>query len=201
MKQEDVLRKCIVSGKVQEKSQLLRFVLTPDLNVIPDFKKKLPGKGIYVKNSKEALLLAIEKNLFSKAAKQKIKVDSSLVEMVEAVLRKKGLESISIARKAGVLVSGLEKVIEVLKKEKVAFVLEAGDAGCDGHNRVMLAAKNLDVFRLYSIEELDTALNKTNTVHIAFKKSDVAKMVYNEFKRLESFLDTKKTDMAMEKVL
>lgn len=187
MKQE-VERKDIVSGKVMEKEKLLRFVLAPDLTVVPDFKKKLPGKGIYVENSQNALKLAVAKNLFAKAAKQKAKVSEDLVQMVETILRKKGLDAVSLARKAGILVTGMEKVLDALKKDNVAFVLEASDAGSDGHNRVMLLAKNLEVFRLYDIEELDTALNKANTVHVAFTKSEMAKMVYNEFKRLANFL-------------
>ena len=43
---------------------------------------------------------------------------------------------------------------------------------------------------LYDVEELDKALDKVNTVHMAFLKSDMAKMVYNEFKRLNSFLNS-----------
>ena len=73
MKKDDVTRKCIVTGKVMNKKDLLRFVVTPDLLVVPDFKKKLPGKGIYVTNSKKILQTAIDKNLFAKASKLNVK--------------------------------------------------------------------------------------------------------------------------------
>lgn len=49
---KDTNRKCIVTGNVIDKSGLLRFTVTPDRLVVPDFKKKLPGKGIYVTNSR-----------------------------------------------------------------------------------------------------------------------------------------------------
>lgn len=182
-------RKCIVCGKVMEKDSLLRFVVTPDNQVVPDFKKKLPGKGIWVRNSKQALETAVAKNLFSKAAKKQVKADG-LVEMVENILHKKGLDAVSLARKAGALVTGMEKVSEAVKKEKVAFILEAKDAGADGHERIMRLAKNLKVFRTYDIEELDKALDKVNTVHAAFLKSGMANAVYNEFSRFESFLNS-----------
>lgn len=71
MKQETENRKCIVCGEVKEKELLLRFTLAPDNQVVPDFKKKLPGKGIYVSVSKTALQKAVEKNLFAKAVKKK----------------------------------------------------------------------------------------------------------------------------------
>lgn len=183
-------RKCIVSGEVMEKDNLLRFTVTPDNQIIPDFKKKLPGKGIWVKNSKKTLQIAIDKNLFSKVLKRNVKVSDELVQIVEELLHKKGLDVISLARKAGVLVTGLEKVSDAIKKGKAAFVLEAKDAGADGHNRIMLLAKDLEVFRTYDIEELDKALDKVNTVHIAFFKSEMAKAVRVEFSKFENFLNS-----------
>lgn len=190
MKQEDVLRKCIVSGETAEKSKLLRFVAVPGGKIVPDFKKKLPGKGIYVTNSRAMLKTAVEKNLFAKAIKGKARAESGLVDMTEQVLRKRALDSVSLARKAGALVIGLEKVLECLKKNGVAFVLEAEGAGEDGHNRVRLAAKNLKIYSLFSSEELDKALSKTNTVHAAFAKGEMSRMVQNEFDKLFDFLNS-----------
>ena len=183
-------RKCIVSGEVLPKENLLRFVVTPDNQIVPDFKKKLAGKGIWVSNSKSMLKKAIDKNIFSKAAKKTVKTDSELVEIVEGLLKKHGLNTISLARKAGILLTGFEKVSESIKKNKAAFILEAEDAGADGHNRIMLLAKNLEVFRIYKVEELDKALNKVNTVHAAFLQSEMAKQIRNEFSKLEDFLNS-----------
>ena len=170
----------------------ISFILDefPNIGVVPDFKKKLPGKGIYVTNSRRLLQKAIEKNLFAKAAKQKAKVAPELDLMVEQLLRRHALDAVSLARKAGVLVTGLEKVLEAIKKDKVAFVSEAKDAGDDGHQRIVLAARELEIFRLFDIEELDTALNKVNTVHAAFLKGEMAKMVHNEFNKLADFLNS-----------
>ena len=187
---EDKERKDIVSGQVMDSKDLLRFTVTPDNQVIPDFKKRLPGKGIYVACSLSALKVAIAKNLFAKAAKRNVRVNDGLIPMVEAILKKKGLEAICLAKKAGALLTGFEKVSEAVKKGKAAFILEAGDAGADGHEKMLSLAKGLDVFVLYDVEELDKALDKVNTVHMAFLKSDMAKMVYNEFKRLNSFLNS-----------
>ena len=100
------------------------------------------------------------------------------------------MDAVSLARQAGVVITGFEKVCEAVKKGKVAFVLEAKDAGADGHNRIMLLAKDLEVFRTYEIEELDKALNKVNTVHAAFLKGEMAKAIRNEFSRFENFLNS-----------
>lgn len=189
MKAEET-RKCIVCGEVLHKEKLLRFTLTPDNQIVPDFKKKLPGKGIWVRNSKQALSMAIDKNLFAKAAKKNVKVNLELVDMVESLLHKRALDAISLARKAGAIVFGFEKVCDAIKKNKVAFVLEAADAGVDGYNKIMNLAKNLEVFRTFNVEELDKELDKVNTVHIAFLHGEMAKAVQVEISRLEDFLNS-----------
>ena len=107
---EDKTRKDIVSGNVMNDNDLLRFTVTPDNVVIPDFKKRLPGKGIYVACSMSSLKIAIEKNLFAKTLKKNVKLPPDLAEMVENLLRKKGLEDICLAKKAGDLLTGFEKV-------------------------------------------------------------------------------------------
>lgn len=102
MKQETENRKCIVCGEVKEKELLLRFTLAPDNQVVPDFKKKLPGKGIYVSVSKTALQKAVEKNLFAKAVKKNAKVSAELVQTVENILRKKVWNQFVWQRKPGI---------------------------------------------------------------------------------------------------
>ena len=97
--EQDVTRKCIVSGEVKEKSELLRFV-DEQGHLVPDFQKKLKGKGIYVTNSKQMLQKAVEKKLFTKAAKRQLKEESEIVEIVENLMRKRGLDFLNLARKA-----------------------------------------------------------------------------------------------------
>lgn len=183
-------RRCIVTGEHKDKACLLRFTMVDGGLIVPDLNKKLAGRGVFVSNSKKLLAEAVKKNCFSKATKGKGRLCPDLVDMVEALLKKRGLDMINLARKAGCLVCGFEKVKEALAKNKVAFVLEAKDAGADGHQKMTELSKNVEMVEVYSIEELDKALDKVNTVHIAFLKSDMAKTVYWELKRYEQFLNS-----------
>ena len=187
---KDKERKDIVSGEIMESHDLLRFTITPDSVVVPDFKKRLPGKGIYVACALSALKTAIKKNLFAKAAKKAVKTDESLLKIVENLLHKKGLEAVCLAKKAGDLITGFDKVSEALRQGRVAFILEAKGAGADGHAKMVAMAKNIEIFDLYDVEELDKALDRVNTVHAAFLKNKMSEMVYNEFKRLDKFLNS-----------
>lgn len=171
-----------------EVENLLRFAEVEGM-LIPDFNKKFPGKGVYVENSVSVLKKAIEKKLFSKFYKKNLNEKEELVEQVQNILKKKGLESINFSKKAGVLITGFEKVRDVIIHDKVAFLLQATDSGEDGRKKISSLAKTLEIFSLYTIEELDKALDKTNTVHVAFKKSPMAKTVHRDFNKLRSFLE------------
>ena len=63
-------RKCIATGKVLSKSELVRFVLGPNNVIYPDLENKLPGRGMWVKAKRSAIVKAEESQLFARAANQ-----------------------------------------------------------------------------------------------------------------------------------
>jgi len=186
MTRELIERKCILEGVVKPESELLRFV---ELNneLLPDFNKKLPGKGMYITCNQLSLIKALDKKLFQKVSRHNLNISEDFIEMVGALLKQKALESLNIARKSGMLIVGFEKLKEVLKKDKVEFIVEAKDAGLDGKEKVALLAKNIEIFNLFSIDELDIALNRENTVHLAVLKGSASKMVHINLKRYQKF--------------
>ena len=186
MKENNPNRTCIVTGEEKTKEQLLRFTLTPDNQVVPDFNKKLPGKGFYITNSRTVLEQALNKNIYKKLGKN-VTVMPNLIEIVENVLKNRALEAINLAKKAGSLITGFEKVKENLQKGKVAFIIEASDAGDDGADKIRAAAKDTEILTLFSVEELDQALNKVNTVHSALLKGNMADMVRSQLHRWQDF--------------
>lgn len=189
MKTTNPNRTCIVTKEEKPQEELLRFTLTDDGRVVPDFKKKLPGKGFYVTNSRRLLENAIAKKAFAKLGR-KVNVAADLPDMVADLLRANALAALNLARKAGVLVTGFEKVKEKLARGKVAFLLEAVDAGGDGHAKIAAAAEKTEILALFTIEELDKALNKINTVHAALLQSQMADMVYGQLKKWQTFINS-----------
>lgn len=187
MSREQVERKCILEGTVKPISELLRFV---ELNnaLLPDFNKKLPAKGMYVTNNRLSLAKALEKKLFHKVSRHCLNIADNFMEMVENLIKQQALSSINLARKSGILVTGFEKVKEAVKKNKVEFIIEATNAGHDGREKIAFLAKNVEIFNLFDIDELDMALNKENTVHIAVLKGDMTRVVYNNLKKYQNFI-------------
>lgn len=186
MSREQIERKCILDGTVKPLAELLRFV---ELNneLLPDFNKKLPAKGMYVTANRLSLIKALEKKLFHKVSRHNLRISEDFMENVERLLKQKALDSLNIARKSGALLTGFEKLKEAVKKNKVSFIVEAVDAGLDGKEKVALLAKSIEIFNLFSIDELDKTLNKENTVYVAVLKGDVSGMVYQNLKKYQNF--------------
>ncbi len=184
----ELQRKCVVTGQVKPQDELLRFVKTPDSCLVPDFAKKLDGRGLYVLNSKTALKTALDKNLFIKSIHSFLKIPEDFLSQVEHLLYQRGLDTLNLARKAGALVTGFEKVKANILKNKVAFVVEAVDASDDSSQKIAAVSKNLETLKVYTSQDLDTALSKESTVYTAVLKSGIAPTVYKNIKRYQTFL-------------
>lgn len=189
MSEELETRKCVISGKILPKDELLRFVVLPNGDMLPDFTKKLGGRGVYVSNSKKLLESMTEKHPLNKVLHKKVVVAESLPQTVEELLAKKGLNALNLARKAGDLVLGFEKVKECVTSGKAAFIVEAADAGTDGRQKIAETAAGLEKFTLYDTATLDSVLDRANTVYLAVKKGQTERMVYAALKKYQTFLN------------
>ena len=49
------MRKCIATGELCPKAELIRFVVGPEGTIVPDVAGKLPGRGIWVRPERAAL--------------------------------------------------------------------------------------------------------------------------------------------------
>ena len=189
MKQQETERKCIVTGEVKPKEALLRFVVTQDGQLLPDLNKKFAGRGLYVSNSRQALAKALSGNLFVKAVRRNLKIQPDMLQTVEKLLYKKGLDSINLGIKAGAVVSGFEKVKDKLARGHVAFIIQASDAAPDGCRKIEQSAAGLPVLKVYASADFDASLDRVNTMHLAVLKGPMEKMVYENVKKYQDFLD------------
>ncbi|MCR6629641.1 MAG: DUF448 domain-containing protein [Magnetospirillum sp.] len=103
-------RRCIVTGQVRPKGELLRFVVSPAGEVVPDLEHRLPGRGIWLSARRDVVNTAVTKRLFAKAARRAVTVPGELADRLEGLLCRRCLDAISLARRAGQAVCGFEKV-------------------------------------------------------------------------------------------
>ncbi|MCU0815835.1 MAG: RNA-binding protein [Cypionkella sp.] len=177
-------RKCIASGESQPKAGLIRFVIGPEAQVVPDVQGKLPGRGIYVSADRAALDRTIRKNLFSRAARQPVTVPEELVTQLEALLLQRVVGLLSLARKAGAAVAGYEKVKEWLKTGKAAALIQANDGSERGRDKLRPPAGPETLISCLSAGELGLAFGRERAIHAALAAGGLERSVVEEAARL-----------------
>jgi len=166
-------RMCIATRTVKPTGELIRFVVAPDGAVVPDLKQKLPGRGVWVTATREALALAVRRKAFGAAFRRDVKADAGLVGLTERLLERAALDALAICGKASLAVAGFAKVEAALARDRVAALLHASDAADDGVRKLDAAVQWRDgdnrvpIVRDFSSEQLDLALARPNVVHAA----------------------------------
>ena len=165
-------RRDLVTHEVMDESRLIRFVAAPDGSVAPDLGRKLPGRGMWVAADRASVETAARKGLFSRSAKAKLSASPDLADQVDSLLRRRVLDGLGLAKRAGDLISGYEKVASALNAGRAAWVIEAADGAADGRRKILNVARKSPrapkLLGLYSNEELGLALGGENVIHTAF---------------------------------
>lgn len=177
-------RKCIATGDVLPKSQLVRFVVGPDDQVVPDILGKLPGRGIWVSSDRKALKKAAAKGVFARAAKQPVKVPDDLVEEVDRQIARRVVDLISLARKSGEAVTGYEKVKDWLSKDYAEVLIQASDGSGRGKSKLSTPQDGSYIGWL-TADELGLAFGKQTVIHGALASGGLTQRVVEEAQRLK----------------
>jgi len=177
-------RRCIATGEVLPTSRLIRFVVGPDEQVVPDLLGKLPGRGIWVSATKAALQKAAEKNLFSRAARRSVTVPEGLVTQIEALLVDRVVHLISLARKAGAAVAGFEKVKDWLAKDHAEVLIQSSDGSERGKSKLRPPYGNGRFVGCLTARELGLAFGRENVIHGALAAGGLTGRVVEEAAKL-----------------
>ncbi|MDQ0465213.1 putative RNA-binding protein YlxR (DUF448 family) [Caulobacter ginsengisoli] len=184
-------RRDLVSGEVMEESKLVRFVIGPDLQVVPDLARKLPGRGMWVAADRASIETAAKKGLFARAAKAKVIAAPDLADQVERLLIRRLLDGLGLARRASALISGFAKVSAAIHNGKAAWLVEASDGAEDGRRKLLGICRNVDkpprLIGVFTAEELGLALGGENVIHTAFLAGRTADRWTSDVERLTGF--------------
>jgi predicted RNA-binding protein YlxR (DUF448 family) len=170
-----VERLCLATREVRPVEELIRFVVGPDGQAVPDLERKLPGRGAWITGSRPALERAIREKALSRAFRGKGEARPELLDLVERLLERSAIEALSLANKAGGVVTGATRIAATLSEQQVAVLLHASDAAPDGVRKLEALAAAAESagkkrplsIRAFSGEQLDLALGRPNVVHAA----------------------------------
>ena len=167
-------RRCLVTREAAPREGLVRFVLGPDGQVVPDVAERLPGRGLWVSATRTAIETAASKGLFAKAAKGPAKAPADLADQVERLLLERALGLLGFARRAGTLVYGFERVLARIEAGGVAVLIEAADAAPESAAKMSARARACRIVRLFTRAELGAALGRPELVHLALADGKLA---------------------------
>jgi predicted RNA-binding protein YlxR (DUF448 family) len=186
-------RLCVATRTVQPVSDLIRFVVGPDGDVVADLKSKLPGRGIWVTATRGALAAAIKRKAFARGFKREVRLGSDLLERTERLLERAVFDALAIAGKAGLVATGFTKTEAALEHDDVIALLHASGAAADGIRKLQAASRRRYpdappvVIGFLNAAELDLALNRPNVVHAALLAGPVSETFLARCRRLERF--------------
>lgn len=187
--QEDPERRCIVTGEVQPKAGLIRFVLSPEGMVFPDLACKLPGRGIWVTADRAAITKAAGKGLFARAAKAPAQAPEGLADLVETGQARRVVDLISLARKAGLCVAGFEKVKGWLADGKAKVLFQASDGSERGKGK-LYTPEGGRWFGCLTASELGLAFGRDYVIHGALAAGGLTRRVVEEAAKLNGLRQT-----------
>ncbi len=184
-------RLCVVTRAVRPVSNLIRFVIGPDGEPVPDIKCRLPGRGVWVTATQEALGDAIKRKVFARGFQRDVRLPSNLIALTDRLLERAVLDALAMAGKAGLVVAGFAKAEAALEREHVAALLHAAEAAPDGVRKLDAAARrrgvSLEVIEFLTSAQLDLALARPNVIHAAVLAGPAAVTFLAGCRRLEYF--------------
>ena len=173
------LRMCALTRQVRPIDELIRFVVAPTGEVVPDLKRKLPGRGLWISASRSAVADAAKRGIFSKGFRRDIRLPASFADDTERLMVSGAIEALAVAAKAGQVVAGFAKVENALKRGQATALIHASDGAADGIRKLdgLIGRPPLTLsegfggeFPVLSVlcsAELDLALGRANVIHAA----------------------------------
>lgn len=186
-------RTCVVTRQTLPVDALIRFVAAPDGTVVPDLRRRLPGRGVWVTADADHVATAERKRLLARAFDAPARVEPGLAERVEKLLVAAAVGALSLARKAGAVVAGYAKVEAALVHGEVVGLIHAAGAGADGVGKLDGIARRrfgdggLPVIRSLTFEDLDLAFGRTNVIHAALLAGPASTNLLARIRDLDRF--------------
>jgi uncharacterized protein len=188
-------RFCAATRTVKPVAEMIRFVVSPDGAAVPDLKRRLPGRGIWITATRQALRTAVARKVFARGFKREVRVTPDFVDATERLLERAALDALAIARKAGSVAIGFAKVESAIARDPVVGVLHAGEAAPDGGRKLASAlrrrfadsADRIAVINTLTSAQLDLALGRPNVIHAALLAGPASETFLARVARLDRF--------------
>jgi len=187
-------RTCAATGWKGPPEAMLRFALSPDGVVTPDIRRRLPGRGVWIRLDAAAVRQAAAKQVFGRAFRAKAEAPQGLADDVDRLLEADALQFLSLVNKAGQIVTGAFKVEAAIASGKVVGLIRASDGSADGAHKLDRQLRGLEGeaapaprINIFTSRQLDLALGRTNVIHAALIMGEASAAFLAKAERLTQF--------------
>jgi uncharacterized protein len=203
----DPVRSCILTRGRDSQAALVRLVLAPDGQVLPDVRAKAPGRGAWIGVTRVELEQAQAKGRLRGALARAFKtgelvIADDLPARIEAALQRAALDRLGLEARAGTLIAGNDRIETAARSGQLRALYHAADAREDGRRKLAQA------WRVGSDREgsdlrglalpvdrtiLGLALGRENVVHVALTDKAAAVRVGEALARWLHFIGSDPT--------
>lgn len=176
-----------MTGDIRDRSDLLRFVVGPGGEIVPDVAARLPGRGLWLTPRRDIVERAVAKRLFARAARRSVSVSDGLTDRVEALLAQRCVDAIGLARRAGLAVAGFERVCEAVRGGKAAALLAATDGAEGGRRKLYSLARTLPRICVLTAAELGSAFGREHAVNASLGAGPLCRRILSDAQKLAGF--------------
>ncbi len=185
-------RMCAATRTVRPISDLIRFVVGPQGEAVADVKGKLPGRGIWIIGTRDALSEAIKRKAFARGYKREVRLPLDFIARTERLLEQAVLDALAVAGKAGLVAAGFVKAEKALEAENVVALVHAIEASPEGTRKLDATWRRQSgqqpvVIGFLTSAQLDLALNRPNVIHAALLAGPGSETFLARCRRLERF--------------
>jgi hypothetical protein len=177
------LRRCLVLRERREKERMIRFVLAPDGQLVPDLAGRLPGRGMWLSAEADVIERAATRGAFAKATRGAAHVPPDLRARIEDGLRGRVRDLLGFARRAGQAVAGWQAAREWLQADRVGLLVQASD-GSPAERARLLGLRRLPAVAPLTAAELGVLFGRERAVHVAVAPGRLAEAIAVEAARL-----------------
>jgi len=181
------LRRCIATGEIAERAQLLRLVVGPGGELVPDMASDLPGRGLWLTPRRDLVERAVARRLFARAARRPVVVPPGLADRIEGLLAQRCCDAIGLARRAGLAVGGFEKVCEAVRAGKVGLLLSALDGAEIGRGKIRALGGQLPFALVLTAAEMGSVFGRDHVVHVAVGSGRLSRRLLADAEKLAGF--------------
>jgi len=181
------LRRCIATRQTLPKEQMIRFVIGPMRELVPDPGGRLPGRGLWLVTQGDVLRKALKQGAFAKAARGSVVIPGDLGALIVSGLRQRVLDFLGFARRSGEAVAGREAVLDWLRQDKVALLIQASD-GSPAERSRLTGGREWPVLTPLTAAELGGVFGRERAVHVAVSPGRMVSSLLAETARLAGFV-------------